>query len=134
MLKEEKGPDVNQGAGYRKCCRNKRSDDKITIIEIRLEILEVIWKWNRHCHNHCCCPLRKNGFGVEIEGGYFAEEVYLLSRYWQRSWMCENGNDAEIGLQELTIINIERTRKYDLAVENRFDPHEVEGEANVRDR
>ena len=42
MLKEEKGPDVNQGAGYRKCCRNKRSDDKITIIEIRLEILEVI--------------------------------------------------------------------------------------------
>ena len=47
--------------------------------------------------------------------------------------MCENGNDAEIGLQELTIINIERTRKYDLAVD-RFDPHEVEGEANVRDR
>ena len=84
-------------------------DPKITKIEIRLEILEVIWKWNRHCHNHCYCPLRKNGFGVEI-GEYFAEEVYLFSRFWQGSWMCENGNDAEIGLQELTIINIESTR------------------------
>ena len=72
-----------------------------------MEILEVIYKWNWHCYNQCCCTLKKNGFGVEI-GEYFAEEIYLLSRYWKGSWMCGNGNDAEIGLQELTIINIEQ--------------------------